>query len=255
MATVSKSTPYKIPNRRSTASTETRIRPTMGMVRPSMGMVLCSRVGNDILYGLVKRRYGYGMQDILKSNFYDETCFTEICDDERTALLHICSKGENWENVYAKLWTESMWNKDTCSFEYTYSINKFIENKDRIATLLKNTKSLFPKGIWGFPKGKPERGENDISCAIREAMEETEIKNVSVLPIDAQFETYKLWNYKYFVGVVQAIDASDRVIENNPEISSVMWCNFDHALKLIPKDATDKKRVLTKINALVSKML
>lgn len=227
------------------------LRYTKSYKQPSVGMILYSQTNTDIKYCLVKRRYGYGMKRILSVTFDDTTCFTEICNIERKALLYVCSMKEHWQHIHARLWRESMWNKDTSSFDYQTCLQKFINNRDIIKKMIKETKSIFPNGIWGFPKGHRERNENDMECAMREVKEETTVEDVSILSIPMVTENYKGWNYKYFVGITHNNNAKNINIDN-PEISAVVWCSFQDALALIPKDAKDKRKLLKQIHNIVS---
>lgn len=220
--------------------------------KPSVGMILYSQTNNDIRYCLVKRRYGYGMKIILNVSFVDATCFTEISNIERKALLYVCSMKEHWEHIHSKLWRESMWNKDTSSQQYKNCLQKFVDNRETIKTMIKETKSIFPNGIWGFPKGHPEYNETDIQCAVREVREETNITDISIQPIPILTENYKGWNYKYFVGSVHKRNAKT-ITMDNPEISEVVWCSFQDAIALIPKDATDKQNLLKHTHKIVSR--
>jgi ADP-ribose pyrophosphatase YjhB (NUDIX family) len=221
--------------------------------QPSVGMILYCQSGPELLYGLVKRKYGYGIIRALTVNFSDNTCFTEICNVERKALLYVCSMQEHWEHIYAKLWIDSMWNKDTTSRNYRECMEKFINNRHIIQQHIKETKSIFPNGIWGFPKGKPEFNESDIDCALREVKEETMVEKVNIQTVPVQKEIYKDWHYAYFVASVDSESACNRQIDN-PEISAVAWCTYDQAIKLFPKDAVDKKKILKNIKQIVERI-
>src|SRR4029079_6727788 len=55
---------------------------------------------------------------------------------------------------------------------------------------------LYRRGsYWNFPKGKFEEGENEFKAALREAVEETGIKE-SELRIVPNFRTYVKYNFR-----------------------------------------------------------
>lgn len=221
--------------------------------KPSVGMIVFSQSWKgETRYGLVKRKSGYGMKTILTLCFSDATCFTEVSNVERKALLYVCSMKEHWEHIFTKLWENSYWKSDTTSIHFKKCMEKFIQNRHIIKKMIEETTSLFPDGIWGFPKGHPERHETDIQCALREVKEETMVDKVTITTLPMQHETYKEWIYRYFVGAVELTQARNMLLENNPEISEVVWCTFEEAMMLIPADAVEKKMILTNVHKLIT---
>jgi 8-oxo-dGTP pyrophosphatase MutT (NUDIX family) len=224
--------------------------------KDGIGIILVSRVGNNLKYGLVKRSNGYGMYKILKGTFCDDVCFTEISDDERNMVRNMCEMKPGWENIFQTLWKITMFDPNTSSLQYKFSMANFVKNIDKVKQYLDTTQSIFPNGIWGFPKGKRERYESDMSCALREVREETYLTSsqVSVLPIDMLKETYKAWSYRYFVGKVDNTFAINRSIDN-VEISEIVWCSLEDALNLIPSDMVEKKALLRHVDSVAHKYM
>ena len=61
--------------------------------------------------------------------------------------------------------------------------------------LIKNEKEeilmIFRRGVWDLPKGKKEEGETPETCAVREVMEETGLKEVRLLNLlTVTYHTY-----------------------------------------------------------------
>jgi 8-oxo-dGTP pyrophosphatase MutT (NUDIX family) len=219
----------------------------------SVGMVLCTIDGHNTKYALVKRRSTYGLWSILRVHFYDTACFSETCNVEREDLLKICNLEYGYEAIYRKLWDMAIFGHDaTCESTIKQSLQKFINNRNYIKERLMDTPSIFPNGVWGFPKGKYEGKESDIACALREVKEETciSIADVSLLPLDVQMENYKLWTYKYYIGTVNAEKAHNIIMEKSKisETSEVVWLPFEEALKLIPDVMIDKKSILKNVH-------
>ena len=73
---------------------------------------------------------------------------------------------------FETLWKQ-LWGDDRTSSDYIPSREKF-NNLDRVA-LMRDNLSPYTEPEWGFPKGRRSRGESDLSCAIREFDEETNI--------------------------------------------------------------------------------
>jgi 8-oxo-dGTP pyrophosphatase MutT (NUDIX family) len=247
---VAKSSVYVPPHMRVQSKTITRIASSFTR-KEGVGMILCAKVDGEIRYGLVKRRMGYGTHLILACLFNDTECFKEICTEERMALLHVCEMREGYREVFQTLWTETMFH-DKSGSEHSSALLRFMARKDYIKEKLLTTQSIFPDGIWGFPKGAPEAYEDDITCALREMAEETSIRpeDVTVLPVPKQHERFKRWGYTYHVANVN-VPVQHEVIPRarNTEISEVRWCSLSEALHLIPNVMEEKKTLLVKLHA------
>lgn len=93
---------------------------------------------------------------------------------------------------------------------------------------------------WGFPKGKKKRGnEAELTCAIRELKEETELdinddtvilntERVQIIDIADNGEEYN--NQFYFArSTVEELPS----VEGNSEVSETGWFSYDEANNLI----------------------
>lgn len=106
-----------------------------------------------------------------------------------------------------------------------------------------NTKNdilmIHRRGYWDLPKGKKEKNESKKECAVREVMEETGLKNVSITgKLIKTRHTYRLedgqrvlkTNYWY------GMDTSDVDLTPQAEedILSAEWMALEQALQLTP---------------------
>lgn len=214
-----------------------------------IGMILCAKVNGGIRYGLVKRKCGYSMHNILQCSFYSKSCFEEISDEERRKLLHVCNMENNWEKVFEDLWTVTMY--DVPSHHCPLARLRFMQNKDYIKEMLENTTPIFPEGVWGFPKGKPDAHESDVVCAFREVQEETQLlaDNITILPISKQYEVFKRWAYTYFVASVN-VTVHDKSFPESVgnDTSELRWCSLKEALHLIPDVMDNRKKILQHVH-------
>jgi 8-oxo-dGTP diphosphatase len=82
---------------------------------------------------------------------------------------------------------------------------------------------------WSLPKGKCERGEDDVSCALREVAEETGLSCGigPELPIQ-RYTDHKGRNKVVRYWAMQA-PAGDGVLEH--EVDEVAWLGLDDALR------------------------
>lgn len=108
-------------------------------------------------------------------------------------------------------------------------------------------------GHWGFPKGHLERGERADTAALREVMEETGLRNVSVVASIAAIE----WRFRFRGRLIQKHcefflmeSASGETRPQKSEgITACRWATIDEAQKLI--DYENARGVLTQANVMV----
>jgi len=92
-------------------------------------------------------------------------------------------------------------------------------------------------GNWGFPKGHLERGERADTAALREVMEETGLRAVSVV---GAIETIE-WHFRFRGSLIHKdcqfflMETSDAVTkpQKSEGITACRWATIDEALQLI----------------------
>ena len=91
-----------------------------------------------------------------------------------------------------------------------YGKNDINQNND-IKEYIHKSKSVWSEPEWGFPKGRRNPGEKDLSCGIREFVEETgypsnEINIIdNVIPYEEIFigSNDKIYKQKYYLAFIQ----------------------------------------------------
>ena len=227
-------------------------RPNRPLSEPNYGTILCSSLDGVILYALVKRATTYGLGAVLRGGWEDSN-FAEISNNEKLKIHRICKLQGDYKQSFYELYRSL--GKDKSQSEETYMkiFNKyfenFIENRELIKNKLLTIDVIYPYGIWGFPKGKRDRNETEIECAVRELFEETQIHTSDILftNIQVPVENYYGWKYQYYVCV-----ADTNIIENKimckGEISDVVWCSYEEAMHLIPQVMEEKRSILTNVH-------
>ena len=220
----------------------------------SYGIILCGKVNGEIKYALIKKRLSYGVTYILRGDWKDEY-FYELSYAERDMFIHICLLQENWEHTLMHLWIE--WKSDINNiYDYCNCRDNFIKHRHWLLHKLQTCTSIFPYGVWEFPKGHREK--YDVSpqqCALRELQEETGIdkRYVQLLNIGMLEEIYRNWTSNYYVGFVNEALCQD--IQLKGEASQLVWLSFHDALQLIPNVFSDRKGILTYVHELLSYLL
>lgn len=221
----------------------------------AVGFILYTNSSDGIKYALVKRRVSYGLHKVLMAKSNDSDFYAEISDNERVLLLDICNKVGDYEETFKRLWRDAWWGKDAvCERFIQQSFSRFMNKRFDIKERLTKITSIFPNGVWGFPKGRNDKQQNEILCALREVREETGIRSawLSIQPFEPLFENYKRWTYKYFVAKVDDKYAISSLIKSNytidTEVSEVVWLTYEDAVQLIPCDMLEKKYILTTLH-------
>lgn len=160
---------------------------------------------------------------------------------------------------FESLWRQ-LWGDDRSSSEYAASRDKFTA-LDRVA-LMRDNLSPYTEPEWGFPKGRRSRGESDVSCAIREFDEETNIPREAfvVLKNIVLEETFTGLNnvrYKhvYFVGLLtqpELVNLSQKMTPmQRREISGIAWKTFSEAEALVRPHHIERLGMLSQLREII----
>jgi len=109
---------------------------------------------------------------------------------------------------------------------------------------------------WGFPKGRRGNRESEISCALREFVEETGLEETqcnlvkNLLPIEENFlgGNRIQYRHRYYLAYCKQttevrIDISNTIM--NREIGDIGWFTFEKAMSLIRPYNIEKRQILS----------
>lgn len=192
-------------------------------------------------------------------------------------------------NTFEALWN-SMWCRSTHTpEENTKNFNKeFKEAKERfdllkkgyflvnpanqqryfldMTWLLDNTEVEFNETEWGFPKGRRNINETDISCALREFKEETGIqaRNIKICrhvkPLEEIFTGTNRIRYKhiYYVAKYTPDQQLPSDLLFNPqnktqvkEVKDVQWFRYQEAQDKIRPNNVERKELFKRLNQII----
>ena len=162
-------------------------------------------------------------------------------------------------DTFETLWRQ-MWGDDRMTSDYVQSKEKF-NTLDRVS-IMRNNISDYTEPEWGFPKGRRMRGESDLSCAIREFDEETNIPREAfvVLKNMVLTETFMGLNnvqYKhvYFVALTKHPEMINLTQKLTPiqrrEISGIGWKTFEEAEALVRPHHVERKHMLEQLQSVI----
>ena len=220
-------------------------------------------------YLLIRRKDTIGYVEFMRgkyniySKMYILNIISEMTNDEKHRLLT-----HTFDSLWNKLWgndiSSQYRSEEKISREKFDSLKNgvFINNDEfSLESLINDANKIceWEETEWGFPKGRHNNQEKDLSCALREFEEETGIYRSSiniihnVLPFEEIFtgSNYKSYKHKYYVAYM----SNDVKIMNSyqhTEVSKMEWKTYETAMNLIRSYNLEKKEVLTRVNTMIT---
>lgn len=133
-----------------------------------------------------------------------------------------------------------------------------------IQYIIDNTLAQLQEAEWGFPKGRRNINEHDLSCAIREFKEETGIhpKYLKILrdqkPFEEIFSGSNRIRYKHVYYLALCWDHNPTIIDTNNktllrEIKDVRWLKYEEAQDKIRNYNVERKELFKRVNQVILK--
>lgn len=229
-------------------------------------------------YLMVQRKDSLAYVEFIRGKYeienksYIMKLFTNMVTEERERIRN---------NTFDALWKE-MWCKTTdetnknFTKEYNEANAKFnilkngylVKSGDSVLQIsidyvLSNTTATYNETEWGFPKGRRNINEDDISCAFREFREETginskAIKLVDIKPLEEIFSGSNKVRYKHVYYVArysnsEMFSSFNNVKHQCREIKKSAWCTFQEVQERIRDYNVERKELIGRLNRLIIK--
>lgn len=214
----------------------------------SYGVILFTRKNGRLRYLLYQRRDTYEYIDMLRGMWNTTDRLRELCttisEEERERIRN---------HTFRELW-DDLWVTHNVSIHlhgYEKAFKKFESYRDKIIEYI-NLPAAGGVQIldapWGFPKGKKNDREADVTCALREFREETGMPSESLRVWDMKpyIEAYRGNNNKpYCIYYYLAESPGEMPVEKHEtpgcirpyavseEAADVKWFDFEDAYKLL----------------------
>ena len=135
-------------------------------------------------------------------------------------------------------------------------------NNVTIDSLIEESQTNWSETEWGFPKGRRNYNEKDLTCAIREFEEETgyESSDINILyniiPYEEIFtgSNFKSYKHKYFVCKLKDNVTNDKGFQKS-EVSEMKWKSFEECLDSIRPYNVEKKEIITRLNKILNQFI
>jgi 8-oxo-dGTP pyrophosphatase MutT (NUDIX family) len=212
---------------------------------------------DKIKFLLIQRKHSFSYVEFIRGK-YNENNIEEIIKllnlmtfDEINKILN-----NEFELLWNDLWKKTSHHK-SYQKEYEISNNKFLflKKKYNIIELI-NKSELFSTPEWGFPKGRKDKNEKNIECAMREFSEETgitsnkycilnRVNTIEETVICNKNKTYKL---VYYIGITnENIDLKINNDFQKCEIGDLEWLNFDEVITKIRPYHIEKIKIVYQV--------
>jgi 8-oxo-dGTP pyrophosphatase MutT (NUDIX family) len=231
------------------------------------------------LYLMVQRKDSLSFVEFIRGKYdinnktYILKLFSNMIEDERERI-HNSDFDTLWKNMWCKNPADET-NKNFTK-EYNEASQKFDMLKNgflikssggdliyfNIDYIINNTKAQYSETEWGFPKGRRNINEDDVSCAIREFKEEAGIplKQIrfcqDMKPYEEIFSGMNKVRYKhvYYIAKYNPLDARP-ILAATKEIKCVQWFNYKEAQEHIRTQNVERKELLKRLNACIMRSL
>lgn len=198
--------------------------------------------------------------------------FSNMTQKEQDNLLH-----KDFDTLWKDLWQI----QECTSFmkEYNESKSKFVmlrkgyilqndvgEVLCSLHYLVENSKSTLDDTEWGFPKGRRNINEDDVTCAFREFREETGInaRQISIAsdikPFEEVFSGSNHVRYRHIYYL--AVHNDTRTPSPTPisrsqskEIKNIQWFSYEAAQAKINDYNVERKELFKRVNQVVARHL
>ena len=215
-------------------------------------------------YLLIRRKDSFSYVEFLRGKYkltnhdYIQLLFNEMTTEERGRLLT-----GTFSDLWFALWSGQHTRQFRTESETAQSIfEAFRASGDSAGRPLSSYIAAcvhhYEEPEWGFPKGRRNIHESDLSCATREWREETGLAEdaLRILPVPPCEESYTGSNgipYKqiYYLGVCKPTATVSLIAENfvmTREIGAIRWCSIEEAMTRLRKTNPVKRDLLQQIH-------
>lgn len=232
----------------------------------------------SLKYLMIQRKNSLSYCEFVKLRYniedveYMRKILKNITKEEKDFLEKTKSSKEIWK----KLWTIKSNVKEKDFYKVKSLLDKllkgfYVKNKSTkqteyvsVETLAKEVKHPRESTEWGFPKGRRNKKEKDIECALREFYEETNIDQKEIeLHKELGFvsETFcgsndVLYRHIYYIGkIISEIDIGldSKNLEQASEVSSISWCAEEEVIKNLEEKNKNRIKMFKKACKLIEK--
>lgn len=204
---------------------------------------------NEIKFLLIQRKTSLGYLEFMRGR-YDEKDLNSInklirqMNEMEIELI----KKDDFDSLWSSLWNCIGIGNLKYKNEYMNSKNKFLYLKE----YYKNEdfdNSEYKQNEWGFPKGRREKYETNINCALREMEEETALNNDNFFVLNNVEQITEImkgtnniiYEHNYFLAYVHNFSNNNF---NSTEVAQIKLCTMEECMERIRPYHLEKIKIL-----------
>jgi ADP-ribose pyrophosphatase YjhB (NUDIX family) len=217
----------------------------------------------NIKFLLIQRRHSIGFMDFIRGKYKLDNV------DQINSLFQYMHQNEidllkikTFEELWNEIWNNYEHRINNLKREFIIAQEKFDKLKNGIIGtdielnldfFIKNVKPLYNFLEWGFPKGRRDKTESTLDCALREFSEETniDIKNINVIneiePIEENLIGTNGVSYRHIYYIAEIKNNTDLKLNNNNEIGNIGFFQYNTAQNILRDYHVEKKNILENI--------
>ena len=217
---------------------------------------------NAIKFLLVRRKHSLGYTEFIRGNYKKDNIDGIIYLFQQMTPIEI--KNISSKN-FDELW-DDFWGTDTR--KKMFNKKQYIDSKDNFECLkykngvelsldfyVNNVRPFYNIAEYGLPKGRKQRGESDIECAIREFCEETgysqqDIKIIgNVKPIIENMVGTNGVSYRFIYYLAEDLTNNVPTIceKNSNEIGDIGFYTYNETQYLLREYHVEKKNIIKNV--------
>lgn len=234
----------------------------------SIGIICFNKEQNINKYLMICRKDSLGYIEFLRGKYplynkdYIQTLVNEMTINEKNKIL-----SSSFDELWSELWgdyvglqyrNEEKHSRDKFN-QIKRGINIYDEGTYDLEIIVKESKTKWETPEWGFPKGRRNYQESDITCAYREFIEETGYQKndidmvTNMQPFEELFvgSNFKSYKHKYYLAMFKV----DKYINDDfqkTEVSDMRWFTLDECLKKIRPYNLEKCEIISQIDKLLN---
>lgn len=213
---------------------------------------------NDYQFLMIRRKDTLGYVDFMRGKYqlfnkqYIMNILNETTIQEQEKLKQ--DFDYNWKELWGDLILKQRYlNEESISKDKFNSLKEGVHSvkvEYNLDSCLKEINTNWTEPEWGFPKGRREHKEKEITTAVREFCEETGLKSEdikiinNVQPYEEIFNgsNFKSYKHKYYVAKIN----SPLNLENyqKSEVSALEWKTYNDAINCLRDYDYEKKEIL-----------
>lgn len=220
--------------------------------------VIYNEMINDYEFLMIRRKDTLGYVDFMRGKYqlFNKQYIMNILSE--TTLQERENLKKDFDYNWSELWGDLNL-KQRYLNEENVSRDKFNALKDGVHSLkieynlescLREVQTRWEEPEWGFPKGRREHKEKEVTTAIREFCEETGINEAdiniinNIQPYEEIFNgsNFKSYKHKYYVALIK----SPLTLNNfqKSEVSAIEWKTYPEAIHCLRDYDNEKKDIL-----------